>query len=141
MRAGARIAIALVFSGLAVTAAYAQDPAPVFRAGADVVSVEASVRQNRRPVVGLTASDFELLDNGVAQQITDVSYEKLPIDVTVLLDVSASVTGAVLDDLRAALKQLRSDLGTRDDCGSSPSTCASGGWWTSPTPPPPSTRP
>ncbi len=72
------------------------------------------MRQNRRPVIGLTAADFELLDNGVAQQITDVSYEKLPIDVTVLLDVSASVTGAVLDDLRAALKQLRSDLGTRD---------------------------
>ena len=59
----------------------AQDPAPVFRASADVVSVEASVRRDRRPVVGLTAADFTLLDNGVQQQITDVSYEKLPIDV------------------------------------------------------------
>jgi VWFA-related protein len=114
MRTAARIAIAFALSGISVAAANAQDPAPVFRAGADVVSVEASVRQNRRPVTGLSAADFELLDNGVAQQITDVSYEKLPIDVTVLLDVSASVTGAVLDDLRAALKQLRSDLGTRD---------------------------
>ena len=52
MRAAARTAIALVLSGLSVTAANAQDPAPVFRAGADVVSVEASVRQNRRPVTG-----------------------------------------------------------------------------------------
>ena len=92
----------------------AQDPAPVFRASADVVSVEASVRRERRPVVGLTAADFTLLDNGVPQKITDVSYEKLPIDVTVLLDVSASVTGPVLDELRRSLRQLKADLGTRD---------------------------
>jgi VWFA-related protein len=92
----------------------AQEPAPVFRASADVVSVEASVRRERRPVVGLTAADFTVLDNGVPQQITDVSYEKLPIDVTVLLDVSASVTGPVLDDLRRSLRQLRTDFGARD---------------------------
>jgi VWFA-related protein len=92
----------------------AQDAAPVFRASADVVSVEASVRRERRPVTGLTAADFELLDNGVPQQISDVSYEKLPIDVTVLLDVSASVTGSALDELRRALRQLRSDLGPQD---------------------------
>jgi VWFA-related protein len=91
-----------------------QDPAPVFRASADVVTVEASVRRERRPVLGLTAADFELLDNGVAQEITDVNYEKLPIDVTVLLDVSASVTGSVLDELRRSLRQLRADLGARD---------------------------
>jgi VWFA-related protein len=91
-----------------------QDPAPVFRASADVVSVEASVRRERRPVVGLTAADFTLLDNGVPQEITDLSYEKLPIDITVLLDVSASVTGPVLDDLRRSLRQLRTDLGARD---------------------------
>ena len=91
-----------------------QDPAPVFRAGADVVTVEASVRRDRRAVVGLTAADFELLDNGVAQEISDVTYEKLPIDVTVLLDVSSSVTGPVLDELRRSLQQLRTDLGSRD---------------------------
>jgi len=114
-------ALAVAASGLVATAAGqsqtgapAQDPAPVFRAGADIVTVEASVRRDRRAVVGLTAADFELLDNGVAQEISDVTYEKLPIDVTVLLDVSSSVTGPVLDELRRSLKQLRSDLGTRD---------------------------
>jgi len=91
-----------------------QDPAPVFRAGADAVTVEASVRRERRPVMGLKVADFELLDNGVPQEITDISYEKLPIDVTVLLDISASVTGPVLDELRRALRQLRADLGTAD---------------------------
>ena len=95
----------------------AQTPAaqsPVFRAGADVVAVEASVRRDRRPLAGLKADDFELLDNGVPQQIVDVSHEKLPIDVTVLLDVSASVTGPALDELRRALRQLRGDLGAVD---------------------------
>jgi Ca-activated chloride channel family protein len=91
-----------------------QDRAGVFRAGADVVTVDASVQNDRRIVTGLKASDFELLDNGVQQDITEVAYEKLPIDVTLLLDVSASVTGPVLDELRRALRQVRSDLGPGD---------------------------
>lgn len=122
MKLDSRLAVGLAIV-LAVTAPLAarqvaqpaaQEQPRVFRAGADVVSVEASVRRDRRAVTGLKIADFELLDNGVPQQITDVSYEKLPIDVTVLLDTSASVTGAALDRLRSALRQLRSDLGTRD---------------------------
>ena len=50
----------------------------------------------------------------MAQEITDVAYEKLPIDVTVLLDVSASVTGPVLDELGRALRQVRADLAAGD---------------------------
>jgi VWFA-related protein len=91
-----------------------QQPAATFRSAADVVSVEASVRRDKRPVTGLKITDFELLDNGVAQEISDLSYERLPIDVTVVLDVSASVTGAVLDQLRQSVRQLKSDLGSRD---------------------------
>jgi VWFA-related protein len=91
-----------------------QEPKATFRTGADVVAVEASVRRDKRPVTGLKTSDFELLDNGVPQQISDVSYERLPIDVTVVLDVSASVTGAVLDQLRQSVRQLKTDLGPRD---------------------------
>ena len=91
-----------------------QQPAAIFRAGADVVTVDASVQRDRRPVSGLTAADFELLDNGVAQEISEIAYEKLPIDVTLLLDVSASVTGMVLDELRRALRQVRADLGPND---------------------------
>ena len=75
-----------------------------------MVTVDASVQRDRRPVTGLKAADFELLDNGVPQEITDVAYERLPIDVTVLLDVSASVTGPVLDELGRALRQVRADL-------------------------------
>ena len=91
-----------------------QQPATVFRTGADVVTVDASVQRERRPVTGLAAADFELLDNGVRQEVTDVTYEKLPIDVTFVLDVSASVTGAALDELRRALRQVRTDLTAAD---------------------------
>ncbi|HWK09378.1 MAG TPA: VWA domain-containing protein, partial [Vicinamibacterales bacterium] len=103
-------------------AAAAQDPqrspstasGQAFRSAADVVSVEVSVRREKRSVTGLTAADFDLLDNGVAQQIDTISYERLPIDVTVALDVSASVTGPVLEQLRRSVRQLQPDLGARD---------------------------
>jgi len=91
-----------------------QQPAATFRTGADVVSVEASVRRDKRPITGLKISDFELVDNGVPQEISDITYERLPIDVTVVLDVSASVTGPVLDQLRQSVRQLKSDLGPND---------------------------
>jgi Ca-activated chloride channel homolog len=92
----------------------AQQPSPVFRAGADAVTVDASVQRDRKPVTGLSAADFEVLDNGVPQTIANVAYEKLPIDVTLLLDVSASVTGEVLDELRRALRLVRADLAAGD---------------------------
>ncbi|MFL6280863.1 MAG: hypothetical protein ACJ731_12175, partial [Vicinamibacterales bacterium] len=85
------ICVAALAMALAVT------PAATFRSGADVVSVEASVRRDKRPMSGLKIGDFELLDNGIPQEISNLSYERLPIDVTVILDVSASVTGPVLD--------------------------------------------
>jgi VWFA-related protein len=84
---------------------------PVFRTGTSVVSVDVSVRDARRRVVtNLTAADFTVLDNGVPQTVTDVSFGKLPIDVTVGLDVSYSVTGPLLEQLRRAVLQLMRDL-------------------------------
>jgi VWFA-related protein len=105
---------AALVAAIPVGAVPQQEPAATFRTGVDAVAVEASVRRGNRPVTGLKIGDFELLDNGVPQQISDLNYERLPIDVTVLLDVSASVTGAVLDQLRQSVRQLKADLGPRD---------------------------
>jgi VWFA-related protein len=94
-------------------AARVQDPQqpPVFRSGASAVMVDVSVRDaSRRVLTGLGAADFTVLDNGVAQQVDDVSYGRLPIDVTVGLDISYSVTGPLLDQLRRAVSQLMRDL-------------------------------
>ena len=107
----ATLVLALMAASLARQAPQSgNEQAPVFRASADVVSVDAAVQRDRRPLVGLKPADFELLDNGVSQEISDVSYERLPIDVTLLLDVSASVTGSTLDELGRALRQVRADL-------------------------------
>ena len=88
---------------------------PAFRAGVSGVAVDVSVRdRSRRPIMNLQASDFEVLDNGVPQSVDSVSYGKLPIDVTVALDVSYSVTGMLLEQLRRGVVQLMRDL-TRQD--------------------------
>ena len=92
-----------------------QQQAPVFRARTSAVRVEVGVRDaQRRMVEGLTAADFTVLDNGVAQQVDDVTFGKVPIDVTVALDVSRSVAGPLLDRLRQGVMQLARDLRKED---------------------------
>ncbi|MEX2271493.1 MAG: VWA domain-containing protein [Vicinamibacterales bacterium] len=89
-------------------------PQATFRSGVDAVTVDVSVRDGSRVVTGLRAADFEVFDNGVPQDVASVSYGKLPIDVTLTLDVSLSVTGPLLDRLRQAVRQLMADLGPDD---------------------------
>jgi len=79
---------------------------PVFRSAADAVFVDVSVMDGSRPVVGLTADDFGLVDNGVPQHIDEVTRESTSLDVSVLLDVSGSVTGALEDGLLASARQV-----------------------------------
>lgn len=88
----------------------AQAQSPTFRAAAEGVSVEVSVQSGGRPVTNLEIADFSLFDDGVPQSIVGVSYGKLPIDVTIALDVSFSVSGTMLDRLRRAVGQLMRDL-------------------------------
>lgn len=109
-----RLVITAVLATLGIDAVLAQDP-PKFQSGTSAVMVDVSVRTRRlQPISGLRAEDFELFDNGVRQTIDQVSYGKLPIDVTVALDVSASVTGVLLDQLRQGVVSLTRGLG-RDD--------------------------
>lgn len=94
-----RAAVAAVFAATAVVAAGAQ----VFRSGADGVTVVVSVRDGKKPVSGLTAADFELTDNAVPQTISSVSAEKVPLDLTLLLDLSSSVDGPQLQRIKKAV--------------------------------------
>jgi len=92
--------------------AYVQQP--TFRSRADAVAVDVSVREGTRVIANLTAADFEVLDNDVPQQVHDVSFGKVPIDVTIVLDVSQSVTGQTLERLRRGVLQLMRDLNKED---------------------------
>jgi Ca-activated chloride channel family protein len=98
-----------------VAAADQEAQTPLFRSKTDAVMVDATVRdEKRRSITGLTADDFEVIDNGMPQRVHDVSYGKLPIDITIALDVSHSVSGGLLDRLRQAVVQLMGDLGKDD---------------------------
>ena len=88
--------------------------AQVFRSGVDGVTVVVSVRQGNKPVGGLSAADFHLSDNGVPQRITSVAAEKVPLDLTFLLDLSSSVDGPSLERLKKAIADT-ADLLRPDD--------------------------
>jgi VWFA-related protein len=85
-----RRAALVLATGAAVrlVAAAGQEPVQVFRGQVDVVSVDVSVTDRSRPVVGLRAGDFRLTDNGVPQQIEAASADGVPIDLSLVLDVS-----------------------------------------------------
>ena len=50
-----------------VGAATAGRQRPIYRSGVDVVTVDVSVRSADKPVTGLTAADFEVLDNEIGR--------------------------------------------------------------------------
>ena len=107
------LAALAIFGAGTLAAGAAQQP--TFRSSAAAVVVDVNVRdRNGRPVTKLDVSDFELLDNGVRQELHDLSYGKVPIDITVALDVSHSVSGKMLDQLRQGVVQLMRDL-EKDD--------------------------
>ena len=87
---------------------------PVFRSTVEGVSVSVSVRVGDKSVSGLTAADFELLDNGVSQTISAFSVETQPIDVTLLLDLSGSVAGRRLERLKFGVIEM-ADLLRKED--------------------------
>jgi VWFA-related protein len=85
-----------------------------FRSDVTGVVIPVAVRSGNRPVAGLIASDFELTDNGVRQELQDISAEKIPIDLTLLLDLSASVDGPTLRRLKTAVADTASLLRAGD---------------------------
>lgn len=87
-----------------------QAQTPIFRAGVDVVTVPVSVVKGTRPVRGLTGDDFVLMDNGVPQAVDVVAEDAQPIDLTLLLDTSASVAGESLTEFKASLADVTAGL-------------------------------
>jgi len=85
-----------------------------FRAGIDVVAVPVWVSDRGRAVNGLAATDFQLLDNNIVQDVTLTTMAKLPVDVTLVVDTSASIMGKTLDDVKADLQQM-ADMLQADD--------------------------
>ena len=85
----------------AAPATHAPDPAspprpqqtPVFRSGAALVALNVTVLDNAAHYVsGLQSTDFAVYEDGVRQDVRFFQADKMPVDLIVLLDTSASMT-------------------------------------------------
>jgi VWFA-related protein len=87
---------------------------PSFSSRAEGIRVDVLVTENGRPVAGLQPGDFELLDNGVPQQLNLGSYRDVPLNVVMVLDMSGSLDGARFEHLRGAARSLLDSLKPTD---------------------------
>ena len=93
-------------AGLAVVNAAPRSQEPTFTARVDAVRVDVDVRRGNKPVTGLSAADFEVLDNGVPQRVELVSPTALPLNVVLALDGSTSLDARERRHLVAAGKRV-----------------------------------
>ncbi len=87
----------------------------VFGSGVEAVNVDVFVSRKNAPVVGLQAEDFEVKDNGVRQRVEVVDRELTPTTAVLALDVSASVAGRKLEQLRAAARAFLAHMRRGDE--------------------------
>src|SRR5688572_32416697 len=81
-----------------------------FSSRIEAVRVDVLVTDKGRPVAGLTPADFEVLDNGIRQHVDLASFEQIPLNVVLALDMSASLQGLRLGHLQTASKRLLEGL-------------------------------
>jgi len=108
--------LAALLAVLLLSPAVAGTQNPVFSAKVEMVRVDALVteHENGPAIVGLGPSDFEVYDNGVLQQVDLVSFDQVPLNVILTLDMSDSVAGERLDHLRGAGAALLAALKDQD---------------------------
>jgi VWFA-related protein len=99
---------------LALTGATLSAQNTTFHSVATSVMLDVSVKRNGQTLTGLTANDFRLTDNGVPQTITDVSRERMPVDVTFIADLVGTAEGPWLEGFRRSLETVRSRLRGED---------------------------
>lgn len=84
----------------------------------DVKMVELHVGvldEARRPIVGLEAADFRILEDGVPQELRRCEpADDLPIHTALLLDTSASMEASLLPVREAAVRFLRQIVSPKD---------------------------
>ena len=109
----------------ASAAGRAQQSPAVFSSKVEAVRVDVLVTDNSRAILGLGPSDFELSDNGVPQHVELVSFDQIPLNVILALDMSDSVAGERLEPAawrrdRAAARRSRRTIRRRSSRSATP---------------------
>ncbi len=87
-----------------------------FRAASELVTTAVTVRDAEgRLVTTLDRADFIVEEDGVAQPITQFTKERVPISLSLALDVSDSMRGQRMSDSRAALAHFLDALLAEED--------------------------
>jgi VWFA-related protein len=108
---------------LALSATVLADQRPIdvrgrdtFRSGSELVTTAVTVRDAEgRLVTSLTQSDFTVEEDGVVQPITQFTTERVPISLTLALDISDSMRGQRMTDARGALANFLDKLLAPED--------------------------
>jgi len=89
--------LATVFALLLGARLWGQDQTPVFGATSELVLVDVQVLHVKTgiPAPVLRASDFQIAEGGVAQQIVHFSRDEFPLSVVLLFDLTDSVRGVL----------------------------------------------
>lgn len=109
----ARLLLLALLAGWATAPGHAQ----TFKAGVEAVRVDVLVSRDGKPLLGLAPADFEIIDNGVRQQIDHAAFEEIPLNVVFAIDASSSVEGERAQRLRAACQAVLRELEPEDQAG------------------------
>jgi len=87
-----------------------------FRASSELVTTAVTVRDAEgRLVTNLTRADFTIEEDSVPQPITQFSKERVPVSLSLTLDISDSMRGQRMVDARAALAHFLDKLLAPED--------------------------
>ena len=87
-----------------------------FRSGVELINVTATVTDDDgRFVSGLRKEDFTLYEDGVRQDVTHFSNERVPVSLGIILDASGSMTPDKMSAARSAIDRFVYDLLGVDD--------------------------
>ena len=105
-----RIVITLALVGHAPVSAQQQEGFR-FRSGVELINVTATVTDARgRFVEGLRQEDFRIYEDGVLQEISHFSAERVPVSLGIVLDTSGSMAGQKMRSARSALDRFLLEL-------------------------------
>jgi Ca-activated chloride channel family protein len=87
-----------------------------FRSGVELVNVTATVTDDSgRFISGLRKEDFTVYDDGVKQEVSHFSSDRVPVSLGIVLDTSGSMTSDKIATAQAAIDRFIYELLGKDD--------------------------